>query len=278
MKSQGVYITAEDPFIYVTTASSSLIIFRYEHDELLPFTSDDRARKGIAHLSLPNHKLVLITDRDGSITGIRQPERRPIMNSTSACFEAELPCSITHLCKVAVRPPWKQDTIPGIIERDLLGSAADGSLFAFSIITETSWRLLRFVQNMCQRDLRLAYLTGPTTTTFTHLEPDGTKPTGYHVDGNILSKLVDRYDADEVLHSMLSADPSNDPGDIRRVDFNTSDERRKRFTKLVDEVVNGLPDDARDVIGVARYSLGATNGDPVEAALRYIRAVVATPF
>jgi len=278
MKSQGVYITAEDPFIYVTTASSSLTIFRYENDELLPFTSDDRARKGIAHLSMPNHKLVLVTDRDGSVTGIRQPERRPILNSTSACFEAELPCSITRLCKAAIRPPWKQSTVPGIVERDLLGSAADGSLFAFSVITETSWRLLRFVQNMCQRDARLSYLTGPTTNTRTHLEPDGTKPTGYHVDGDILSRLVDRHDDYEVLTSMLAADPADDPNNGGCVDFDTADERQMRFAQLVSEAMEGHPDKSGNGVEAARWSFSAVNRDPVEVALKYIRAAVDTPF
>jgi len=273
MKSQGVYITAEDPFIYVTTASSSLTIFRFENDELLPFTSDDRARNGLAHLSLPNHKLVLITDRDGSVTGIRQPERRPILNSTSACFEAELPCSITRLCNAAVRPPWRQNIVPGIVERDLLGSAADGSLFAFSVITETSWRLLRFVQNMCQRDARLSYLTGPTTNTRAHLEPDGTKPTGYHVDGDILSRLVNRYDDYEV-----AANPVDDPNDGACVDFDTAKERQMRFVQLVSEAMEGLPDKSGDAVEAARWSLSAMNGDPVEVALKYIRAAVETPF
>ncbi|KAH0563278.1 hypothetical protein GP486_002149 [Trichoglossum hirsutum] len=93
LRSSIVHISVKEPFIYASTASDSLSIlswdgaklvpqFRYEeipHQRLLswhvnsPTLSDEVARSGLYHLTLPAENITLATDKEGTVTGIWQP-------------------------------------------------------------------------------------------------------------------------------------------------------------------------------------------------------------
>lgn len=277
LNSAGVYITARPPFVYVTTKEHSVCVFKFENQILVPFVADSLAREGLAHLSLPERGLLLLTDKQGSLAALRLPDNGGSRTGLVTAFEATLPSSITRICNAPIRPPWKETHIQGVLERDLLGTATDGSLFSFSILNEASWRLLRFIQNMCMRHEQICEFT-PRAYEEAHLEPQSRYASDFHVDGDILARLVEEEDAKQLLNDMLDVIPFDDTDNGTRVDYDSVDRRQTRFKELVDEVRNGPVADTSTAIDPNRDGLNSTSSDAVGFALRYIEAVIDSPF
>ena len=114
----------------------------------------------------------------------------------------------------------------------LLGSSADGTFYQFSILHEATWRLLRFIQNLAVRNRLVCpfqYLNPPRK----HVEPSTTRKQYMHVDGDILTRLLNLGGA-SLLQHMLERNP--DP-DNRSLDYETAAARYERFRELVHDVV-----------------------------------------
>ncbi|KAI9816208.1 MAG: hypothetical protein M1827_001809 [Pycnora praestabilis] len=252
LRSPSVHMSIIEPLIYVTTAEDSLRIIRFETDKLVPQFSDAVARDGLHHLTLPNHKVILISDKACCVAGLWQPDSPRNENAMPTLFEADLSGSITRLRRAFIRAPWRirSNTPPGVLEEDILGTSADGSLYHFMLLSESSWRLLRFIQNLCMHNDSLCPFQNLHTSR-KHIEPEATKPRNKHVDGDILERLLENP---ALLRQMLNQEPNED----HSIDFHSADARSERFRFLVDEVVDDL--DEFD--------------DPTEIALDYVRSLL----
>jgi len=131
---------------------------------------------------------------------------------------------------------------------------------------------------MCMRDERVCEFPPPAYEEDVHLEPQGKDPADFHIDGDILCRLVEDEDALHLFNNMLDKIPADNSDYGSRIDYDTADRRRARFKELVDELLNGPPASPNNVIELARRGLGSLNDDPVEFSLSYIRAVLDSPF
>lgn len=260
--SPSIHISVAGLFVYVTTARHSLTILKVENDELHPQFSDRVARDGMHHLNTRNPSVTLVSDKACSVIGLWQPPRespvhlvglaecrieRRTESSTTTLFEAVLPKSITRLRSGALSSAWR--TSPTTQREIVLGSSADGTFYQLHILSETSWRLLRFVQNLALRNRLICpfqYSNPPRK----HIEPSTTKKHYMHVDGDILIRMVNLGGA-SLLQAMLEQEPHPDN---RFLDYETAAARQGRFRELV-----------RDVVGSDGHD------DPVQAAVDTIR-------
>ncbi|KAL9119384.1 MAG: hypothetical protein Q9187_004061 [Circinaria calcarea] len=249
---QGRSISVHEPFVYITTTKDSLLVFRVDGNNIAPQLSDEVARNGLHHLLLPEHSLLMISDEADVVTGLWQPPGTRLNNSTATLFEAKLPVSIIRFQRGSVKPSWRQG--PSADPTAILGCSTNGSFYQFDIIDETKWRLLRFIQNMAERNADICPFTYLDRRK-RHIEPSTKRRHYMHVDGDILVRLLQRGqpDSETLVQAMLDKDP--DPAQ-RLYDFDTAASRRERFTELV------------------KAALGGYNGDPVEVTVDYLRVVL----
>lgn len=226
-------------------------------------TSDNRSRYGLSHLPLKEHGVLLLTDKKRGVVGLHLPEVDSSAEQDPPLFEANLPTSITRICKACVRPPWKWNGPSSAVERDLIGTSPDGSAWMFSIFREPTWRLLRFIQNMCMRREELWPFPDREVMEQMHIEPEATKPHHFQVDGDILGRLVSSAGPEQLLNRMLDIDPLRVPGG--RVDFDTAVQRRRRFGELVQNMLHENGDEA-------------SNLNEVAVAIEVVRRAVELPF
>ena len=262
MRSPGRHLTINEELIYVSTVNESLQVYRRDRDSLSYCSGDTIARNGICNLPVYAHALVLAADMGGSVVGLWDPPGDRANNTLSTLFEAALPGAVTRLMHQG-RPVWKRDVlVPGqgvfleeTAEGDsalppingmhdehpshlkdqradsFLGTSTDGTITQLHII-KTGWRLLKFVQNMCERH--------PVTCPFAekskrHIEPRMDNPRFMHIDGEILKRLLDRGGAN-LLDAMLNMPVPGRDSEERFTDFDSVEDRWKRFTELAEEV------------------------------------------
>ena len=222
------------------------------------------------------------------------PEARFARAGTSitADLQLQLPTPVDQLLRAGVRPIHKRggkllhtfsslppihiigpfghsshhlDKPPGILDRDLLGSSIDGTLYAFSILSNDAWRLLRFVQNLCIRSPLICPLESKQRRARTPAEPSSELSTDFSVNGDTLVKLCERSDAADVLRQMLEVEPERTFSYGRQVDFRSPEKRQRRFVELVASVT-GVDTERRLFEG------------SITAALRYLERVLEVPF
>lgn len=105
----------------------------------------------------PSTNLVLVADKAGSLALLHLPRTRTHQTAAPTLLEASLPRSVMRLRRGPVRPTLQHHhdqfqqsgAATGVLVNDIIGAASDGTLFGFSIIDEKAWRLLRFLQNLC---------------------------------------------------------------------------------------------------------------------------------
>jgi hypothetical protein len=197
----------------------------------------------------------LITDKDCKVAGVYQPPKRRNNATLPQTFEAVLKGSIMRLQLASIRPSYhKQKTLPGFIAnnstetsspQDIVGTLMDGTVVILNILEEKTWRLLRFVQNMCLRnDLILPFSSASEEARREPIEPIRKNTTKMHIDGDLLARLLalPHFRCEEELTSMLTREPDGSEerwGEKQREDFQTAGERVKRFEQLVEEVLQG---------------------------------------
>ena len=254
--SLGVSVSARKPYIYVTTIKHSVSVFVIDRNTFKPlFTDETGARPGIHHLALPTHSMVLASDRNGVVAGLWQPPATQISNSFRTVFEAVLPGPMRKLHLAVVKVPWSAQTEE--VGETIIGSGLDGSFHQFELIDEAKWRLLRFLQNMCERN-RVICPHSHFKRNRQRLEPLAPTKRDMHIDGDILWRLIDRPDSGALLRAMLQEEPVQEPN--RRTDeFDTSEERLARFLEVARDAALGGSTEGRDsveaVVGFLRRTL-----------------------
>ena len=248
MRSPGRHITVKEPYIYVSSSRESLSVYRYGAGQIVYQFGDKYARGGLHHLQLPSQPLILASDMAGTVVGLWQPPERRIDNAMTTAFEAVLPGSITRLRRIS-RPLWsraihelhgsnldKQLHDPSSLECDetILGSSTDGALTQMSILSGSEWRLLRFVQNMAERNPLICPFH-PGNPHKRHIEPSTARPHHMHVNGDILERVLDRG-GESLLNDMLDVEPDQES----HTDFGSKEDRRERFEELAKGVLKGV--------------------------------------
>ena len=246
------------------------------------------------------HTLVLISDKYSSLTGLVQPVNRTFRSAAPTVFEASLPRSVTRLRRGTIRPPWRSTnpasantsttgrsshshftngktsmssepassrSVPGVLIDDIIGTATDGTLFAFSILDESAWRFLKFLENLLHAKESLkpkpdfreekgkkGYITRRDVDPET--DPRGYRQsTAYHISGDVLASLLEGYGSQKSsLRQLVSED--------------TDDEVPEMFKELFQEV---LPQ--------AAYSNGFTDEDEadehiISCVMQWLRGVL----
>jgi hypothetical protein len=171
LPSPGVHISVNKPFVYVSTLQHSHICYRIvdaAHSDGLDFRqefTDSRHRECTQHfvMDLPHtddehqvDKLVFFTDKkSGSVTGLHQPPVPIYSNSSATLFEACLPRTVVRLDRGDIRPPWRRPNTPsgkvvGVLVDDIIGACTDGTIYSFSILSQSSRYLLRLIQNLIE--------------------------------------------------------------------------------------------------------------------------------
>jgi len=258
LKSQGITVSVRKPYIYVTTAKHSVSAFVIDGNAFKPlFTDENGARQGIHHISLSTLPVVLVSDKEGVVAGLWQPANTRMTNSFRTVFEAVLPAPIRRLHLAHIRTPWSAQT--EVVEETMIGSCLDGSMYQFELIDEAKWRLLRFLQNLCERNRTICPYMHPKRHR-QRLEPLVPTKQDMHIDGDILWRLIQRggSDSGDLIRVMLEEEASEDVS--RRTDeFDTWEERYMKFSEIAENAAVGggsRGDDAVDaVVGYLRRTL-----------------------
>ena len=237
--SPGVYVTATPPLINISTADDSLVTLCHdiETNNLKPIGLDARGRKSAYHLALdiPNPSsivpssqasahhhtatrlsLSLVTTRDCRLVGMLAPSpaARSITHTVHTVFSATLRKSLIRTTRANIRPPWKAQSVTGVLEDRIIGVTVDGTLAGAAILESTLTDRLRWVQKLCERSKRICPMAtrhsvqgfkgdfdeenGPVPLPPPGFESNGTaaprlrKPEEMHVNGDILQRLLDR--------------------------------------------------------------------------------------
>ena len=238
------------PFIYATSYRESLIVLKLVNGELEPCFYEQRARGGLSHHLVARHSIILTANLDGVVAGLRQPSHARLDNALDTAFEIQLPQTI-----IKFQPaPSRALKIRGrnTEEQPIIGCTMDGVFYQFDLLPEAQWRLLRFVQNLAERDERIWPLTWKDHRK-KHIEPNSASKSNMHVDGDVLGRLVDYEspDGEPLLAALLQKPP-----DQRFVHYDyEAGERRRRFVELAKAALGEMRDE--DVISeVVRMIMG----------------------
>jgi len=169
LHSPGIHVSVIQPFVYVSTLQHSHLCFKVVESarpdafEFVREFSDSGMRNCARHLvmDLPdkegssNHRFVLLTDKkSSSVTGLYQPPLRTHSNASPTLFEACLPRSVIRLDRGDIRPPWRRPNpagkTTGVLVDDIIGACTDGTIFSFSILSQSACLLLRLIQNLIE--------------------------------------------------------------------------------------------------------------------------------
>lgn len=176
LPSPGIHITVSGTNVYVSTLQHSHLCFevtrvlddsRVNFDQLF---TDSRERSCTHHLALrnsdldqdphaPEESLVLLTDKtSATVTGLYSSGESTFKNAATTLFEACLPRTVIRLQRGDIRPPWcrpyhfinDSDKSAGILIDDIVGACSDGTIYAFSVLSEPASHLLRLLQNLIE--------------------------------------------------------------------------------------------------------------------------------
>ncbi|KAJ6283454.1 mono-functional DNA-alkylating methyl methanesulfonate N-term-domain-containing protein [Bipolaris maydis] len=170
LPSPGIHVSVERPYVYVSTLQHSHMCFQLvDRDRpgvfvFIPRFSDSGVRNCSRHLvmDVPNvseenrkDRFVLVTDKkSSSVTALYHPPEYTYSNASETLFEACLPRAVVRIDRGDIRPPWRRanpsSKIAGVLADDIFGACTDGTIFAFSILSQSSRYLLRLVQNLIE--------------------------------------------------------------------------------------------------------------------------------
>jgi hypothetical protein len=102
-----------------------------------------------------SYNFVLFADKWCGVSGLLHPRHRMHTLDTHTLFEAHLPRSVTKLKRGDIRPLWRRpvdgpSTPSGVLVDDIIGSCTDGTVYSFSILSETALNLLKVIQNLVE--------------------------------------------------------------------------------------------------------------------------------
>ncbi|KAK4211691.1 mono-functional DNA-alkylating methyl methanesulfonate N-term-domain-containing protein [Rhypophila decipiens] len=231
---------ANGKLMALTTKDSLLVVDHFSMDDSNAPSlchSDPKTRNGTHMIELgagtqPAEAITLVGDRDCGVGGLWVPWQLPLKDCESV-YEAELTGSIRRFRRGHIRPPWEgpyhQPKYGRLLstpdDADILGISLDGSVQYFTLIAVDTWRLLRFVQNLAEKNLgqvnrRLAWWADPGTS---RRSPDPgpkmAKGLEMHVNGDILRLCVESRALERLLVHPVC--------------------HRQRFMELMDALVGG---------------------------------------
>ncbi|KAF2502774.1 hypothetical protein BU16DRAFT_554813 [Lophium mytilinum] len=209
----------------------------------------DRQNTEVASSSSPARAprtLILISDKSSTLAGLLQPSQEALKNAAPTLLEARLPRCVTRLRRGAIRPSWRRhhpksfDTshlfqranptdqldelltpspVPGILVDDIIGTAVDGTLFAFSILDQPAWYILKFLETLVTvaerqyANTKLRWTHISLQDVIEGLESDkGTPKSSYfHVNGDLLaSRITDTRAPVTALRTLLFHGPEEE--------------------------------------------------------------------
>ncbi|KAJ4376949.1 hypothetical protein N0V86_006387 [Didymella sp. IMI 355093] len=176
LPSPGIHITVSRTNVYVSTLQHSHLCFqvmrglddsRVEFEQLF---TDSRERSCTHHLALRNsdlshdpdfeeESLVLFADKKtATINGLYSSGESTFKNGATSLFEACLPRTVIRLQRGDIRPPWRRPSRftessekgAGVLIDDIVGACSDGTIYAFTILSEPACHLFRLLQNIAE--------------------------------------------------------------------------------------------------------------------------------
>lgn len=199
-ESAPISISVKEPYVYVLTARHSVCILRMMENHLELHGQDGTDREGLDHVNLQGEsEFILSANRGGSIIGYSQKRIVPDEKLLRPLFAAHIPHSIIQLN--ASHRPYE----PGAPEI-VYGTALLGNIYRFTTLKEHEWRLLRFIQNICLVNPVICPYRARPRLANEDLAPTMRKPEFMHVDGDILSRVVDN--GRQFLEEMMRKNPS----------------------------------------------------------------------
>ena len=236
LRSPGRNIEVHVPYIYITTAKESLGVFEIKNPRTIALAfNDQQARDGMNHLCIQDQEssLVLASDRAGSVRGLWQPPFATVDGALQCVFEAKLSGSITCLSMASIQE--RPSTGPVEDKKAIIGSTLDGAFYRFDLLDENQWRLLRWIQNIAEKDVLVCPHQSRESKN-RHIEPARNHKRDMHVNGDILARVLHYGGSESVefLRDLVERDRyvADDP-----VDYSNAEERRKRFAELAQAVV-----------------------------------------
>lgn len=236
LHSPAAYISVDEKIIHVSTKGSGHLIIHVDDGKLVPICADASGKSELHHLTLSKDLMVVTSDREGRVAGLWLPPDPRLSKTAPLVFEATLPSSITRFCKLT-RPVW-QRKFRYLEPQVHLGSSEDGALYQLTVLGEPAWRLLAFIQNMARREAKICPYPHPLIQE-KHIEPSTTRKRNMHIDGDILTRLLELGGA-SLLEEMLRKEPNPD---FSESDYATAQARRERFNELVTDFFGDQVDD-----------------------------------
>ncbi|KZM22727.1 nucleic acid binding [Ascochyta rabiei] len=176
LPSPGIHVTVSKSMIFVSTLQHSHLCYevvRQPDDsrvDIVQLFTDSRERSCTHHLALHandlrndaavgEESLVLLTDKKtATISGLYHSGEVAFKNAATTLFEARLPRTVVRLQRGDIRPAWRRpsrftkrsDRLEGILVDDIIGACSDGTIYAFSIMSEPAHVILRLLQNLVE--------------------------------------------------------------------------------------------------------------------------------
>ncbi|OAT07096.1 thermotolerance protein, variant [Blastomyces gilchristii SLH14081] len=189
LESDAVAITVREPYIYVLTLKNSLCILQATDTGLTLHGQDGSDRESLDLVNLQDDSRITITSTlGGAIVGLTEVGLTPEDKLIHKTFTAHMPLSVFRLSRSS-RPAA---TTPGMGLEVTYGTAIDGTVYRFTTLSEPQWRLLRFIQNVCMKEPSICPLARRRRrNSIDTWEVTVSKPESLHVNGDILSRLVE---------------------------------------------------------------------------------------
>lgn len=184
LPSPGIALSVREPFVHVTTAHHSLMIFKVDEKEkkFVSHAHDRMSRPGLHHVVMSRGPMLAVTSsRGGTVVGLST-----ISDAASpVLFEANLPLSVSRLREAKLQPVEHSNR--GVF----YGSTIDGTLYHYTTLNVDEWRLLRFIQIVCRGESKICPFTRRKIRLPPRIEPLSNHPEAMHIDGDMLSRLLE---------------------------------------------------------------------------------------
>ena len=107
------------------------------------------------HAPSSTDAVILIATKHQRLVGLTSPTpgttaHQSLPSKARITFEAQLPRSLTRVRQGNIRPRWRARPPSGVLADGIVGVAADGSLMGISILDESLWRRLFWLQRLCE--------------------------------------------------------------------------------------------------------------------------------
>lgn len=246
--SPAISMTAHEPYVYMSTVRESLMILKASGDKLDLHAYDRHKHDGLTHAHIGGPlNLTVASSRGGTISvltgnGVTEADK---MLPAALC-EAHLPLSVMKLRTGSKPSPL---SFPSQV---LYGTTINGTTYRFLMLGEKEWRLLRLLQNMCVKDLRICPFTPKRKRQRNPVESESVEasPSRMHVDGDTLSRLVARGAG--YLHRMLVSGELYDPSSP---DAGTAQATMERFSVLSEDLLGKSTNQVEAVMKWLRNAL-----------------------